>query len=83
MAKRITFLVNNNNNNNDDNNFELKMLKLLENHVKPNVQEWFSHFFIEAVLLKILTKKCPPKSDFLQKMKNMQKKSILAKKSLF
>ena len=35
------------------NNFELKTLKLLENHVKTNVQEGFSHFLIDALFLKI------------------------------
>ena len=38
------------------NNFELKMLKLLENHVETQLREWFFKFFNWAIFLKILTK---------------------------
>ena len=47
--------------------FELKMLKLLENHVKTKVYEGFSHFLIWAL---IFDQKVP-------------KKSIIAKKIIF
>ena len=40
------------------NNFDLKMLKLLENHVKAKVMEGFPHFLIKALFWKFVITFC-------------------------